>query len=554
MARPRGFVSGHEFTRAASAADKKMMGFKQCLTNPKSRSIVGSRRLPGLKPRVKCRHFQGPEGPCSFRSNSTKIRQTLPGRCGVFPSTKRCFLFKLAASAVIALALLFALPALAQYPGEIAKPDANAPDLRAVAVFEWTGDEAHPKTARMVPICIYDGQELNDAAVYLAQPEPLALQSDVEYQLQRDGKPVGLFDIDTSAREQGGWVGYGKWKPPSLDKKAPAQVAKVDEEDDSQSDVPILHRKHHDDSTGGSGSASGSGTNSDPGSASSSGSAAPAPDPDRPTLHKTDDSSVSSGSSSDKSGGSKLKKKKHGDDDEGYVSDVASAADPNRPHLIPGKPADFGRPAVPNLLGLPPDMKQTVAVSDAVDHAQHLWNYTWANPDDEDKMKSAMEDLARSALGLNPPPAPKPTSKSVAARRRVKPVTPPPPAPLLDEHFRVFQLAYDYGATLVLSAHTGGTGADQKFVTLIAQPDLYGGVAVLVKNVTDAASLDLTPRMRIVDAVDAEADNRGELLFELRGETERQFALYRVLRGDATRIFITAPESFAVSSGPPDAH
>ena len=107
-------------------------------------------------------------------------------------------------------------------------------------------------------------------------------------------------------------------------------------------------------------------------------------------------------------------------------------------------------------------------------------------------------------------------------------------------------MAYDAGATLVLSAHTDGTGANEKFVTLIAQPDLYGGVAVLFKNVTDAASLDLTPRMRLIDAVDAEADNRGELLFELRGASQRQFALYRVLRGDSSRIFLSAPESIGV--------
>ena len=70
---------------------------------------------------------------------------------------------------------------------------------------------------------------------------------------------------------------------------------------------------------------------------------------------------------------------------------------------------------------------------------------------------------------------------------------------------------------------------------------------MLVKNVTDAATWTDTPRMRLVDAVDAEADNRGELLFELRGATQRQFALYRVLRGDATRIFLSAPESIGGS-------
>ena len=101
---------------------------------------------------------------------------------------------------------------------------------------------------------------------------------------------------------------------------------------------------------------------------------------------------------------------------------------------------------------------------------------------------------------------------------------------------------------MVLSAHTDGAGAQQKFVTIVAQPDLYGNVVVLVKNVTDAAHLDDTPRMRLVDAVDAMADNRGELLFELRGATQRQFALYRVLRGQADRIFATGPGNFATAS------
>src|SRR5580692_4056845 len=209
-----------------------------------------------------------------------------------------------AAGLIASAAFVFVLAAHAQYPGQIAKPETDAPELRAVAVFEWTGDEAHPKAARLVPICIYDGQDLNDAGIYLTHPEPLALESDVEYQLQRDGNPVGLFDIDTSAREQGGWVGYGKWRPLPKAKSAPTQVAKIDAEDDAQSDVPILHRKHHADDSGGAG-AGGGGSPSGSGSVTNSGSSSSgaAPDPDRPTLHKggdatTADSGSGSGSNS----------------------------------------------------------------------------------------------------------------------------------------------------------------------------------------------------------------------------------------------------------------
>jgi len=454
-------------------------------------------------------------------------------------------------------ALAFALPAAAQYPGQIAKPDANAPELRAVAVLEWTGDEEHPKASRLVPICIFDGQELQDAGVYLAQPQPLALESDVEYQLQQDGKPTGIFDVETSAREQGGWVGFGKWKSLPKPKPEPVKTAKVDEDNDAQSDVPVLHRKHRSDDSG-----SGAGAPSpDPdrptlhkdgdSSADTSGddnsASAPAPDPDRPTLHKLPDDSAGADGSPGGSGSPKLKKKKP--DDEAYVDSISNLTDPNRPHLFYGKTSGFGSPVLPSLFGMPADMHQTVGVSDATNRPVHMWNFTWANPDDEAKMKADLEDLARSALGLNPPPAPPTTHtrKSASTRKTDRPAPPPPAlAPLADEQFQVFELAYGAGATMVLSAHTEGSGNQEKFVTLVAQPDLYGSVVVLIKNLTDAAHLDDTPRMRLVDAVDARADNRGDLLFELRGATQRQFALYRVLRGEATRIFLSNPENVAI--------
>jgi hypothetical protein len=504
------------------------------------------------------------------------------------------------AATFVAAAIFATLPSRAQYPGQITNANKDVPNLRAVAVLEWTGDADHPKASRLVPVSVYDGQVLQDAGLYLARPEPLALEGEVEYQLQLDGKPVGLFQVENSGREQGSWVGYGKLKPIPRPRPAPVQVAKIDE-DDAQSDEPVLHRKHHaGDSGGGSGSDSGSGSNGAPpdpdrptlhkgGDTSSDSSASPsttgssqpsdpnrptlhkspdasssgsgdsgttssdsgsAPDPDRPTLHRGADSSSSTSASN--SDNPKLKKKK--DEDEAYVEDVATETDPDRPHLNRGKSAGVGLAVLPSLMGLPPEMQQEVAVSDVKNRPVHPWDYSWASPDDEAKMRSAMEDLARTALGLNPPAAPATPAKRTAttARKPAKPT--PPPAPLLDEQFRVFELAYGSGATMVLTAHTdasepSGKGSPEKFVTLIGQPDLYGNVSMLVKNVTDAAHLDDTPHMRLVDAVDAMADNRGELLFELRGQTQRQFALYRVLRGSATRIFVSGADAVGTPAG-----
>jgi hypothetical protein len=493
-------------------------------------------------------------------------------------------------AAALAVAALCAipLPALGQYVGQVSKPDKDQPELRSIAVLEWTGDAGSPKASRLVPVAVLDGGALQDGSVYLARPEPLALAPEVEYVLQQDGKPLGLYDIKNAGQQLGSWVGFGAWKPmPAAHPKlTAAQLAKTHfDDDDAQSDQPVLHRKHH------AGDSSAQKSGSGDGSASQSAPSDPATnDPDRPVLHKkpADDGTGSSGdsgsSSTASSTGPVLHKKDSSSDssasdaggtastassddpdrpvlhkskkakpaaDEASVESVAGDTDPDRPRLMRGKSSGPDVEVAPSLMGLPPELEQTVAVSDAQAHPVHPWDYVWANPGDEAKMKASLEDTARTALGLNPPAVPaKPARRTAAgtSARKAKPAPPPEPAPLEDEEFRVFELAYGSGATLVLSAHTAGPEAQQKFVTLIAQPDLYGNVLVLSKNVTDGAHLDFKPRMRLVDAVDAMADNRGELLFELRGATQRQFALYRVLRGQAEQLFATGAGQFSMAS------
>ena len=492
------------------------------------------------------------------------------GRAGRGASLRRGRFSGIAPIAALAFGLLIAVSASAQYPGQITKKDKDTPELRAVAVLEWTGDLSKPKTSRLVPITVFDGEQLQDGGVYLARPQPLAVDSGVEYILQKNGARLGLFDVMNASQEQGSWVGFGTWKPmPSL-KPNPAPMLAEDKMDE-QSDRPTLHRKHSSGgSSGGSGSSSGSdsgsqapapdpdrptlhkkssdddsgGTSSGSNQGSTSGST-PAADPDKPTLHKAPDASQTSSTNSSNSSASAsdsdrpaLKRgKQKPAADEGYVESLPNVTDPDRPRLMRGKSADSSPDLTPTLVGLPSDMEQAVAVSDPKNRPEHPWNYSWADPADELKMKSALEDIARTALGIKPQPAPAP--KRATARTKAKPVPPATPVPLTGEEFRVFELAYGSGATLVLTARTDGTSAQQKFVTLIAQPDLYGSLLVVFKSVADGAHLDDTPRMRLVDAVDALADNRGELLFELRGSTQRQFALYRVLRGTAKELFVT---------------
>jgi hypothetical protein len=456
--------------------------------------------------------------------------------------------------AVLAVAgVLAAAQAFAQYPGQVSKDAKKNPELRAVAVLEWTGDAGKPKACRIVPVSVLDEGQLQDGGVYLARPQPLALAGEVEYELENNGNTIGLFDIENSGREQGSWVGYGQWKPkPSPAGPKDAAPPKIEDEDD---DKPVLHRKKHADDPAGA-------TQGSAGGSTGSASNAPAPDSDRPVLKKTttDDSAKPASETPGSAAGQaddpdrpKLKKDKKQPEDIGHVSSLPDVTDPDRPRLKRGRSEGSGLNIAPSLMGLPPDMKQAVAVSDAKDRPDHPWSFTWANPDDESKMKAALEDIARDALGLKvspPPAAPKKgtATKAGSTRKSLKAADPPPPPPLKDEQFRVFELAYGSGATLVLTAHTDAPRDQVKFVTIIAQPDLYGNVLVLLKSVTDGAHLDEAPRMRLVDAVDAMADNRGELLFELRGETQRQFALYRVLRGQAEKLFVSTGGEWGVAS------
>ena len=477
--------------------------------------------------------------------------------------------------ASVGLAVLFALTpaARAQYPGRIDTTQAKkGSTLRAVAVLEWTGTAGKPTASRLIPIAVFDGDRLHDGTLYLSQPEPLALESGTEYELQSSGKPVGVFDIFSAGHNQLGdldsWLGYGAWNP--LPKPAPPAfnssgltVTGLNE------DEPVLLRKHPKGSDADHSAATGN---------SASGKTAPGGtgpvDPDRPTLRRSSEGSsgqATQPAAASQPGGSGPGGTGPVDPDRPTLHHLPPAPttpatgdgplretglnspDPNRPRLTYGKPKSLATASL-ELKGNPPQMQQMIAVSDPTASISHPWNYSWPSPFDQANARRALEAIARAAL--TPAPAPSPatkTSKSApSAGHLVTPLT--PPARLGKESFRSFELEYGAAPTMVFSASTppaDSTSLDangqpiaappQRFVTLIAQPDLYGNPIVLQKTVTDAAHLDETPRLRLIDAVDALGNNRAELLFERIGDHERNFALYSVINGSMQRIFTTVP-------------
>jgi hypothetical protein len=119
---------------------------------------------------------------------------------------------------------------------------------------------------------------------------------------------------------------------------------------------------------------------------------------------------------------------------------------------------------------------------------------------------------------------------------------------LSEQVFRAYELSYDGGATLVFTAkatigpNKGDSGAgvtQEKYVTIIAQPDFNGDPQARLQSVTDAKHLDITPRMKLVDAVDTDGDGRAELIFELMRTSDRQFAIYKIKGLHAEQAFAT---------------
>ena len=65
------------------------------------------------------------------------------------------------------------------------------------------------------------------------------------------------------------------------------------------------------------------------------------------------------------------------------------------------------------------------------------------------------------------------------------------------------------------------------FVTFVGKVDLQSQVNKLFASATDNAHLDVTPRLDLIDVVDADGDNRAELLFRQLSDIGTSYAIYR---------------------------
>jgi hypothetical protein len=474
------------------------------------------------------------------------------------------------------LALALGQSAAAAQTHKVAAPEKVT---RAIGVYEWTGELAKPTAARLIPVSLFIESHFEDAGVYLARPVPLALQTGDVYAIERAGQPEGTLNIDFarnivtrhSASDEdapGAWYGYGRFlstqEEAKLAQLKPAAkpsvvVSSLDEPEDAP--PHFVYRQPPSGSSGDGKPAAG--TSSTP---------APADDPDRPTMHRRDTSGSDTTTAPttnpapdddperptlrrrDPATDGKQKKSKPG----GYVLPPNDSLndDPDRPKLRRGVPA--GQATTAQLSGLPPDMHQSVAVSDAANRDDHPFAREWESSHERAVLLSSIEQLAQpraanylltnklsvaAAAGgptLNTAKAATSATAAKSARKAAPMAAAAPPAiPFTHEQLSGYTLSYGGLPTFIYTAEVPVAASGPVYVTLVVQRLPAGELQVALSSVTDAGHLDRTPWLRPVDVVDPDWSHRASLLFELRAQTSRQFALYRLVSAKAEQTFLT---------------
>ena len=74
-------------------------------------------------------------------------------------------------------------------------------------------------------------------------------------------------------------------------------------------------------------------------------------------------------------------------------------------------------------------------------------------------------------------------------------------------------------------------------ILLVAYPDIYHNLHKIHVAITDKYHLDMTPRLELIDVVDADGDGVGELLFRQTSDAGTGWVVYRVTADKLYKLF-----------------
>jgi len=408
---------------------------------------------------------------------------------------------------VASLALAFAQlsPAQASRRGPVDKGP------RALGLLELP----RSGNGHLVPITImYDGK-FYDAGAYKAAPVPMALETGTVYEAVKSGVSQGLFTVTGAARAGSNWIGEGTWKSAEQLAAAAAkrEVLQAKPTEPESDRPPVLRR-------------SGSGKPKPPETAKP----APASTSSTPTAEPAAPPATA----------------------------PPEQEDPNQPVLKRGKPSAEAQPpaksvassTIPTASAKPANPAATSgsirlipAISDAGGPEPSSYAFS-TKPEEEqqfrkktlvlagDEVRARDRQLAAETIAAS---APTRTARTTIARQQ----------PTFENtQLRIFDLSSSNEPVLVLttSARLQQRPEREYFVTLVAREDLNGDLHKAFSSVTDSQHLDVVPSMELIDAVDADGDGRGELLFRQTTDAGRAFSICREIGDQLYPLFEGTPQ------------
>lgn len=425
------------------------------------------------------------------------------------------------------LLLTCALPMLGQYSSARRSEPRNT--TRAVAVVEIDAKGL----ARLYPVMLILEGKTYDASLYGSRPVPMAIWGGTVYEVQKSGMPTGLLTLNLARRLGTEWWGEGLWKSFASDEKKDDKSKKADAKktdakptlkNDGDDERPTLKKPKPEGASAGSTEP----TKSTPGD--------PKTAEQNPATAATDASKTDQKTANADEGKSAAKTKRG-----------AGPDDPDRPVLRRGGPVGTSQvkdtsnepyevvtPAkARELSSARASVKTFVAVSDAAPSDNRPFDMQLA-PEEQEKYG---KELARQSWN---------ELKKYAGTSVALPVEPT----FANVNIRSFDLDYSNNPVLVYTAeYKQGSAPAAKppkkkstepaappmpperlltyYVTYVGKVDLQGQVNKLFASSTDNGHLDVTPRFDLIDVVDADGDNRAELLFKELSDIGSSYVIYR---------------------------
>jgi hypothetical protein len=495
-------------------------------------------------------------------------------------------------SLLVALACLVSLAVVAAQegrpqitPGERKGPRKKDAGPRAVGVLQL----AASGKSTLVPIAILIGGKFWDATAYKADPIPMALETGTVYEAERAGSSVGLFTVSSALHSKAAnvpspWIGTGTWLPTGSETtktalKAETAPVGIDTSDqpprltrDPQKAVPPAVSSAP-PSTPAQSSAPSSG---DEPPRLSKGTPPPqsAPPAGSPPAGQTQ---PGQGSPAPPAGDKKPSDAKQDDRAKVPASD-SGAGEGSRPTLRRGKPVGplpedevpgYSKPGAVASSATPANADKTAeaaadkgpvqlipVISDATGPDPRSFAFQWLKEEEgerrqqmttlaKEQIRAYVDARAKARIAPKAAGAQRSSSTATAAKTAAKVKD-----PILEN---VQMIAYDLWGNnqpvLVLSAeaHMPPPPAGSAFsavdselqysILLVAYPDTYNNLHKIYAGVTDKYHLDLTPRLDLVDALDADGDLRGELLFRETSDNGTGWVIYRASPDKLWKMF-----------------